>query len=137
MSKVYICDNWPDIEIKTKYYLIRYKNIYLDRFYINDFETFKKNQKKYILNIWQLLNNKYLKEDLKIIETINNFREKNNLRKLKRKYGLPDFIINEISEVILFKSQHLFKLPNNKYLLKYKFGKFNDYFKNNDEELIK
>lgn len=133
---IIIRDEWPNIKKIIKNYLIGYKNISLKQIYIKDFKNFKKNQKKYISNIANQLGYNYLERDFKIIEKINNFRRKNNLEELKIKYGLPDFIINEKSEVILFKSKHLFKLSDNKYLLKYEVGKFNEHFENNDKELI-
>lgn len=71
-----------------------------------------------------------------MFQKINDFREKHNLRKLMLEHNLPDFIKNEISENILFNSQHLFKFGNNKYLLKYELYEFKNYFKNNNEELI-
>ena len=128
---VLIFSNWP----KTFYYLVRYKKLYVDPHRIK-IENYRKNKKKYISNIIKELKYKYLDQDLKVFNKINIFRKNNNLTELKLKDNIPDFIINEISEVILFKGQHLFKLPNNKYLLKYEFGQFNYYFQNNNKNLI-
>ena len=66
---------------------------------------------------------------------INNFRKKNNLKELKLENNLPDFILNETSEIFLNNSQDLFKLKN-KFLFKYKVGEFKNYFNNNDKTLI-
>ena len=132
----YIIGFRPRTKIKIRYYLKKYKNIQIRQHYIENFNYFKENQKEYISEIFRELEYDYSKEDSKIFQTINNFREKNNLAKLTKKNNLPGFIKNEISEVILFDSKHLFKLVNNKYLLKYELNKFNDYFKNNNEELI-
>jgi len=123
--------NWP----KTFYYLVRYKKLSVEPHLIK-IENYRKNKKKYISNIVKELKYKYLDQDLKVFNKINSFRIENNLTELKLKDNIPDFIINEISEVILFKGQHLFKLPNNKYLLKYEFGQFNYYFQNNNKNLI-
>ena len=128
---VLIFSNWP----KTFYYLVRYKKLSVEPHCIK-IENYRKNKKKYISNRVKELKYKYLDQDLKVFNKINIFRKKNNLTELKLKNNIPDFIINEISEVILFKEQHLFKLPNNKYLLKYEFGQFNYYFQNNNKNLI-
>ena len=48
---------------------------------------------------------------------------------------MPDFILNEISEIYLNNSQNVFKFKY-KYLFKYKVGKFENHFKNKDKELI-
>lgn len=88
---------------------------------------FFKNRKK--IKIW------LFKKDLNILKEINYFRKKNKLNELKFEYNLPDFILNDISEIFLNNSQHLFKL-NNKYLFKYKIGEFENNFKNKDKELI-
>ena len=128
---VLIFSNWP----KTFYYLVRYKKLSVEPHCIK-IENYRKNKKKYISNRVKELKYKYLDQDLKVFNKINIFRKKNNLTELKLKDNIPDFIINEISEVILFKEQHLFKLPNNKYLLKYEFGQFNYYFQNNNKNLI-
>jgi hypothetical protein len=130
----YIISKWP--KKNYVYHLIEYKNIKIEPYLIN-FESYKKNKQKYISNIFGKL--KYynnLEEDMKIFRKINNFRNKNHLPYLEPENNLPDFIKNEISEVILFKWKNLFILPKNKYLFKYDFGKFNYYFQNNDKELI-
>ena len=99
-------------------------------------ESYKKNKRKYISNIVGELKYIYLEEDLKIFIEINNFRKQYNLPYLQLENNLRDFIINEISEVFIFKWKNLFILSKNKYLFKYNIGKFNYYFQNNDRELI-
>ena len=122
-------------EIPTikSFYLKIYKNIPVQEYHLKDFE--EKEMKKYILKIEKKLKYDYSKKDLNILKEINYFRKKNKLNELKFEYNLPDFILNDISEIFLNNSQHLFKL-NNKYLFKYKIGEFENNFKNKDKELI-
>lgn len=101
-----------------------------------EIESYKKNKKKYITNIVGELKYIYSEEDLKILYEINRFRNKNNLPYLESENNFPDFITNEISEIFIFEWKNLFILPNIKYLFKYDIGEFNNYFQNNDRELI-
>ena len=133
---IYSVNSWPETKKIIDNKLLSYKNIQIKPYYIKNLKDFENNNKKYISNIVNYLEYNYLIGDLRIISKINDFREKNNLTKLKEKCNLPDFIINERSEVILFNSKHIFKLSNNEYLLKYEIGKFNFYFKNDNEGLI-
>ena len=133
---IFIIEFWPKTKRNIIYYLISYKNIRIKPYIIDNFKEFEKNEKKYILNIKEKLEHNYLFEDLKIIEEINNLRAKNKLTKLQKINKLPDFIINEISEVILFNTKPLFKLSKNKYLMKYEVGDFDNYYRNNKERLI-
>ena len=133
---IFIIEFWPKTKRNIIYYLISFKNFPIKPYIIDNFKEFEKNKKKYVLNIAEKLEHYYLYEDLKIINEINNLRIKNKLTKLEKINKLPDFIRNEISEVILFNTQKLFKLSTNKYLLKYELGDFDIYFRNNNEQLI-
>jgi len=124
---IHISLGWPKKDIIYK--LETYKNILVKPHPIR-IKNYKKNKKQYISSISKELKYNYSEEDLEILKIINNFRNKNNLEDLKQKDNIPEFIINEISEVILFNWQHLFKLSNNKYLFKCEIGKFNYWFKN-------
>ena len=128
-----IIAKWP--KKKYEYSLIEYNNIHINP-YLMKMESYKKNKRKYISNIVGELKYIYLEEDLKIFIEINNFRKQYNLPYLQLENNLRDFIINEISEVFIFKWKNLFILSKNKYLFKYNIGKFNYYFQNNDRELI-
>ena len=57
---------------------------------------------------------------------INEFRSENNVHPLyyEEESKLPDFLIHENSEVILFDYKNTFKLSNRNYLLKYKVNNF-------------
>ena len=50
---------------------------------------------------------------------------------------LPDFIVNELSEIMFEKYKNIFKLGKEKYLFKYKFGEFKKYVEENKNILIK
>jgi len=128
-----IIKQWP--KITYQYFLKEYKNIKIDP-YLMEIESYKKNKKKYITNIVGELKYIYSEEDLKILYEINRFRNKNNLPYLESENNFPDFITNEISEIFIFEWKNLFILPNIKYLFKYDIGEFNNYFQNNDRELI-
>lgn len=132
---IFIIEFWPKRKRNIIHYLISFKNIRIKPYIIDNFKEFEKNEKKYILNIEEKLEHYYLYEDLKIIDKINNLRTKNKLAKLEKINKLPDFIRNEISEVILFNEQALFKLSTNKYLLKSEVGDFDNYFRNNNGRL--
>lgn len=133
---IYIKEFWPQTEKEITHKLLSYKNIQIKPYIIENFKDFINHQKKYVSSITKFLLYNYSIEDLKIVNQINNLREKNNLTKVDKNYNLPDYIINKISEIFLFNSSHLFKLDNNKYLLKIELGKFNHYFKNDNEGMI-
>ena len=128
---------WPNFGKRYKYYLIEYKNIPIIKYYIENVDNFNKNHIKSNSVLGINLEYNYLKEDFKVLIKINNFREKNNLPKFEKDNYLPDFIIHEISEVILNNSPYILKLSKNKYIMKYELGTFNYYFQNNNPDLLK
>ena len=123
------------VEKINKYYLKRYKNIYIKEYSLpNGF--MKINKIKYIRN--RAMNFEYLhsKEDLNVIRSINNLRINNNLKALKVRTNLPLDIINEPTKFIIYNYENIFHISDNKYLLKYKLGSFNFDFKNKNKEIM-
>jgi len=127
------CISHREIPTIKSFYLIRYKNIPVQKYFLKDFE--EKEMNKYISKIAKKLKYNYSNKDLNISKEINKFRKNNHLTELKFEYNLPDFILNEISEIYLNNSQNVFKIKY-KYLFKYKVGEFENHFKNKDKELI-
>ena len=128
------------IEIFIKYILTKYKNIEINPYLLPD--NFNKmsneHKKKYISD------NKYnfqfllTKEQLDLISLINEFREKNELEKFTIDWDkkLPNFILNESSELILFSFHSIFRIGNQAYLFRHKTGKFENIFRDNDSDVI-
>jgi len=128
-------DNFKIVEKKDNYYLIKYKNIYIQEYSLpNDFMNI--NKIKYLKNISKNLEHLQSKEDLNIISSINNLRINNNLNELKVLTNLPKCIIDNPSEFILYNYENIFRLSDNKYILKYKLGSFNFDFQNKNKEIM-
>jgi len=128
-------NNLKIVDKINKYYLIRYKKIYINIYALpNDFINIDKI--KYIKNIRKRLEHLNSKEDLDIISSINNFRLNNNLKELKVVTNLPKCIIDEPTEFIICNYYTIFHLSNNNYILKYQLGSFNFDFKSKNKELM-
>ena len=59
---------------------------------------------------------------LKLIEKINKIRRQNNIPEINYNIlwqELPDYIINNKTELIFYKEKYIFKFSNNYYLIKY------------------
>ena len=128
------------IEIFIKYILTKYKNIEIYPYLLPD--NFNKmtnnNKKKYISD------NKYnfqfllTEEQLDLISLLNEFRGKNGLGKFTIDWDkkLPNFILNESSELILFSFHSIFRIGNQAYLFRHKPGVFENNFRDNDLDII-
>ena len=75
---------------------------------------------------------------IKIIVSINDFRGIRYLHELKECNisQIPEFLINELSVVMMWPEQHIFKLSNKKYLFKFPTGQFEINFNNKDKNII-
>ena len=125
----------------TKYYLIRYKNISIKTYLLDEkfITSNNSNKMKYIKNIEKNLKHKFFNRDEYIISVINNMRSYNNLSLLNTKYTLPNRIINEQTKFIFYNYQNIFKLSDNKYILKYKLRSFkidSPIFTDNNKDII-
>ena len=98
----------------------------------------QKAKKKYISD------NKYnfqfflTDQQLDLISLINEFREKNNLEKFTIDWDkkLPNFILDESSELILFTYNNIFRIANQTYLFRYKVGEFEKNLRNNNQDIL-
>ena len=140
ITYLYYVDAGKKIEVFVKYILTKYKDINIQYYLLPDnFHKMDENSKlKFIsknkYNFQFFLN----QEQLDLISLINDFREKNKLEKFTIDWDkkLPDFILDELSELMLFKYYHIFKLQNQKYLFRYQIGEFEINFRNNDQDII-
>lgn len=140
VTYLYYVDAGKKIEVFIKYFLTKFKNIEINNYLLPDnfhkMSIIEKN--KYILE------NKYnfqfllTQEQLDLISLINEFRENNNLEKFtidwERK--LPNFILNESSELVLFSFHTIFRIANQTYLFRYKIGEFEKYFRKKNQDII-
>ena len=139
VTYLYYVDAGKKIEIFIKYILTKYKNIEISNYLLPDnFHKMNKKAKNKFIS-----DNKYnfqfslSKEQLDLISLINEFREKHNLEKLTIDWDkkLPNFILNESSELMLF-TYNILKLGNTSYLFRYHIGDFEVNFRNNDKDII-
>lgn len=128
------------VTIYTKYILTLFNNIKIKEYNLpKNFETFPKNErKKYVLNNYKNFNIIISSEQKALINAINEYRTDNDLPLLGicecRK--IPEFLIKEPTEMMLFADQRIFKLSNKKYLFKNPVGDFNINFNRNDRNIL-
>ena len=140
ITYLYCADAGKKVEIIIKYYLTQYKNIEISHFLLpNNFHKMNAVTKRKFIN-----DNKYnfqfllTQTQLDLISLLNEFRENNNLEKFtidwERK--LPKFFLKEKTELMLFTYHTILKIANQCYLFRYKIGKFESNFRNNDQEIL-
>lgn len=121
--------------------LVTFNNIRIRDFKLpNKFPTFtKKERKSYVYNNYRLYKYDYTPSQINIFNSINNFREENNIPKLyiDNSKKIPDFIINPRTDMMLFSNEHIIKINNKEYLFIYRKGEFNNKLINNDAEIKK
>ena len=73
---------------------------------------------------------------IKLIDKINELRRQNNIPELNYDIWqkLPDYIINNKTELIFYKEKDIYKFPNNYYLIKYPISEFQSEIK--DKNII-
>ena len=140
VTYLYYVDAGKKIEIFIKYFLTNYKNIEISNYLLPDnfHKMSQKAKKKYISD------NKYnfqfflTDQQLDLISLINEFREKNNLEKFTIDWDkkLPNFILDESSELILFTYNNIFQIANQTYLFRYKIGEFEKNLRNNNQDIL-
>ena len=140
ITYLYYIDAGKKIDVFIKYILIRYKDININGYLLPDnFHKMSKISKlKFISNHKHNFQFFLNQEQLDLVSLINDFRVKNNLDKFTIDWDkkLPNFILNESSEIILFSFNHIFKLSNKNYLFKYRKGEFEFYFRNKNIDII-
>ena len=138
--------------IFLKYYIIHYRT---DTSYhilsLNDIDIVEYNvskdfakmsergRKEFLLNNYKNISYKITSGHKNLIKIINEYRKNNNLKELliDKLNKIPSFIMNEPSEIMMNSAQHIFKLSNKEYLLKYNIGEFENNFKNGDMNILK
>ena len=139
VTYLYYVDAGKKMEIFIKYILTKYKNIEISSYVLPDnFNKMNDDDKKKFIS-----ENKYnfqfllTQEQLNLISLINEFREKNNLEKFTIDWDkkLPNFILNESSELILFSYHNIFKIAKQTYLFRYKIGEFENKFRENNLDI--
>lgn len=119
------------------YYLIEYKNIKINKYLILDNFEKLENKRNYLISKSKDFIIEHSEEELNLFSLINEFRTNNKVNKLILDKNIPDFIINESSEIMLEDIKNIFKLNKEKYLFKYKKGEFKLNFQKNEDILIK
>ncbi len=116
------------ITIYKKNVLISFNNINIKEYNLpNNFDKITKNErKKYVLDNYKNFIPFISIKQQNLITSINDFRGINNIPLLGicNCNKIPDFIIKEICEVMLYNNKNIFKLSDNKYLFKYPIGEF-------------
>ena len=130
-------------EINIVNYIYTYFLNKINGIQINDIEISesflkknKKEQKKYILSIFDKLEYKYSDSQTKIINLINFNRDIKRIPKLLPVKSVNRLIIEGNTEISLL-FNHVFKLKKDKYLFKYQKGEFYKNLQKNNDEIIK
>ena len=97
--------------------LLEYKDVKIKPFYLHGFKDIIYKE-KFLKRIAKNFNVKHSNEELQIFSKINNLRINNNIQKLILDKNFPDFIINEIADMILFPFKKIIKISEEKYLIK-------------------
>jgi len=117
-----------------------FNNIEIENYFLpKNFSKWKnKEKKKYILRNYKNFKYNISGSNISLIEEINNFREKNNLQKfaIEGYNAIPDFIVQPPAITMIYKDQHIFKLSNKEYLLKYPIYRFESLYRQKDEDII-
>ena len=131
----------PRVESDYKYiYLNKINGININGFnFSSEFEKLNKNEIiKYIFKKENMKKYKYILKDnqINLIRKINDIRRKNNIKDLKFNEieQLPEFIINEKTQITLNKSENIYKLSSYYYIFSYPKNKFENYL--NKKEIL-
>lgn len=128
-STYYLLKSLYNININIKSHTISNKIIKLT----------KKKQFQYLLNECKYIEYFLTKEQIDLINLINEYRIKYNLEKLlfDKNNRIPDFIIKKPSEVMLNPAQNIFQLSQKEYLFRYPIGNFKIQFQNKENNMIR
>ena len=130
-----------NVEETSKFILISYNKIKLKDFELpSQFESFNKlKRKNYIQENANNFQYYLSEEQLYLLDLINSFREKYGVPKynLKSNPKIPSDMLILPSEAIFFGYKNIFKIGNNKYILKYPFGEFKKKLIRGDNDILK
>ena len=136
----YFKESGNGINFKNEYYLTSFNKIKINNFKLpEDFGKLPKNErKKYIFDHYKDYEHTISKEQEKLLESINDFRgiKKIPLLGFCDLSKIPDFLFNEISEVMMWPDKNIFKISNKKYLFRYPIGNFEINFTNKDKNIL-
>ena len=137
---VFFATSGRKITKSSKCILKSFNNIRINDYILPDnFNNWEKNERKnFILNNYKFFqcsesqNLNYLKDSY-----INEYRKNNNILTLisNEDKTIPDFIINEPGEIMLFPEHNFFKLSNKEYLFKYN-DELENKIKNKDKDIM-
>lgn len=138
--KIYIFQLFYGIIKKLRNYttfLLEYKNIKIHEYLVpNDFIKMK-NKRAFLISKAKYFLIKHSPEEKKLFSFLNELRKNNLVGELLLDINFPDFLINELSEVMLFNNKNIFILDKEHYLFRYKVGGFIQHAKDNENILIK
>ena len=99
----------------------------------------KKDKKNIIYKNRNKFQYTHSQRHLHLISLINEYRIKYHLPRLlfNEEERLPDFIINDNSEVMLLGYKNIFKFSKRKYLFKYRINEFENNLLNKDGNILK
>ena len=140
VTYLYYVDAGKKIEIFIKYFLTNYKNVEISNYLLPDnFQKMSQQSKiKFISDNKHNFQFFLTQQQLDLISLINEFRERKNLEKFTIDWDkkLPNFILNESSELILFTYDNIFKIAYQTYLFRYKVGEFESLFRNQNTDIL-
>ena len=128
------------IQISNHTILKKYKGITINDFELtNNFHKMsKKDKKNLIYKNRTKFQYTHSQRHLNLINLINEYRIKYHLPRLlfNEEERIPDFIINDNSEVILLGYKNIFKFSKRKYLFKYRINEFEKNLLNEDGNIL-
>jgi hypothetical protein len=138
LSYAYFVDSGRNIETITEIKLISFNGIKINEYALpkNFMKWAKKERKKYVLNNYTNYTYNFTSSQYDLINSINNFRQQENLLKLRVDNKIPEFIVNWPVELMLNSEQNFFKLSNKNFLFKFYNEKFEENFEKKDQSII-
>jgi len=136
----YFHDGGTDVEHITQCALISFNNVKIENFELPDnFRNWKKKERK------RFISDNYINYELL---NSDNIGINMYLNMVKRKYdipnfeinqikSIPDFIIEEPGEMMLYPDRNIFKLSNEGYIFRYPIGEFVNILRKNSDDTIK
>ena len=123
------------------YSITSLNNIKITKFNVSeDFLEMRENEKsKFLLDNYKNMEYTNSQREKDLINSINEFREENNLPifQFQNSFTLPNYVMNEPSEIMINPEQNLFvKYTKKKYLFRYSVGEFQEKFKNKEPNII-
>ena len=138
LTVIFFIKSGSKISVTHECYLTSFNNMNIQRYDLPDnFSNWtEKERKKFVLYKF----NQFSYEDIKVFldPFINIYRQQLNIPELKSDEDgkIPNFIINEPSEIMLYPEKNIFKLSNKEYLFKFSFNEFRNKIWKKDKEVL-